>query len=197
VQSQRFSSASPCILTAYYNRRLLFMGSEHHVESLSLHPRMCSSYGSSSRALILAGWLIGEFAGTKLVDRAVRCAKIELAVFAPAKGQTCAAYLQNYFQAAALGALYNTQASHACQYCLIRNSDQFVTGESKYPSDQYRTSGIPCAYIAFNMLAATTLHNLLGVRRVSSRAVFTRKGADTAQARQGRPKGTARSLAAS
>jgi ATP-binding cassette, subfamily G (WHITE), member 2, PDR len=136
-----------------------------------------------SRILIVIVQLIGGWAGTGLVDRAVKCAQNELAVFDPPGGQTCGVYLQKFIQAGAPGALYNPEAKQACQYCPIRNANQFLAGASIYPSDQYRNFGILWGYIAFNVSAAMTLYYLFRVRRFSVGALLQRRGAAAAQPR--------------
>ncbi|KPI34416.1 Multidrug resistance protein CDR1 [Cyphellophora attinorum] len=140
-------------------------------------------------------YLIGGWAGTGLVDRVVKCAQNELAVFDPPEGQTCGVYLQKYMQAGAPGALYNPQATQACQYCPIRNANQFLAGASIYPSDQYRNFGILWGYIAFNVLAAVSLYYLFRVRGLSLRALVTRKGASAEQVQPEANKETTRSHA--
>ncbi len=63
--------------------------------------------------------------------------------------------------------MYNPNATESCEYCPIRNANQFLAGSSISPSDQYRNLGILFAYIGFNMLAAMFLYYIFRVRRVS------------------------------
>ncbi|KIV77658.1 hypothetical protein PV11_09444 [Exophiala sideris] len=111
-------------------------------------------------------YLIGGWAGTGLANRPVVCAQNELAVFDPPQGQTCGTYLAKYINGGAPGTLLNPTANVNCEYCPIRNADQFLAGSSVYPSQQYRNLGIMFGYIAFNMLAAMALYYLFRVKRV-------------------------------
>ncbi|KAK5212039.1 hypothetical protein LTR41_002281 [Exophiala xenobiotica] len=126
-------------------------------------------------------YLIGGWAGTGLKDRPVICADNELAIFDPPSGQTCGRYLQRYIDGGAPGALYNPNATESCEYCPIRNANQFLAGSSISPSDQYRNLGIMFAYIGFNMLAAIFLYYIFRVRRVSLLAGRKPEGAKKAK----------------
>ncbi|KAK6380318.1 hypothetical protein LTS17_005507 [Exophiala oligosperma] len=112
-------------------------------------------------------YLIGGWAGTGLQNRVVNCAQNELAIFDPPNGQTCGAYLKRYLEGGAPGALYNPDATRSCEYCPIRNADQFLASASISPSDQWRNFGILWAYIGFNMLAALFFYYVFRVRKVS------------------------------
>lgn len=116
-------------------------------------------------------YLIGGWAGTGLAHRAVVCAQNELAVFDPPKGQTCGTYLAKYIDGGAPGTLLNPTASAACEYCPLRNADQFLAGASIYPSQQYRNLGVMFGYIAFNVLAAMALYYVFRVRNFSLKNV--------------------------
>jgi ABC-type multidrug transport system permease subunit len=70
-------------------------------------------------------WLIGSWAGTGLENRNVVCAQNELAVFDPPSGQTCASYMRRYLDGGAPGSLLNPAATLSCEYCPIRNANQF------------------------------------------------------------------------
>ena len=112
-------------------------------------------------------YLIGGWAGTGLAGRAVQCVRNELAVFNPPSGQTCMAYLTPYFEEGAPGQLYNPSATSSCEYCPLRNADQFLAASRVYPSQRWRNLGIGWAYIVFNLFAAILLYYLFRVRRVS------------------------------
>ncbi|KAI1612321.1 ABC multidrug transporter [Exophiala viscosa] len=111
-------------------------------------------------------YLIGGWAGTGLANRPVVCAQNELAIFDPPSGQSCGTYLAKYLDGGAPGTLHNPSASVGCEYCPIRNANQFLAGSSVYTSEQYRNLGIMFGYIAFNMLAAMALYYVFRVKRV-------------------------------
>ena len=112
-------------------------------------------------------YMIGGWAGAGLHGRAVHCARNELAVFDPPSGQTCAAYLAQYFKSGAPGQLYNPSATAGCQYCPLTNGDQFLAGSNIYASQKYRNFGIGFVFIIFNIWAAVTLYYVFRVRRFS------------------------------
>ncbi|OAP57126.1 hypothetical protein AYL99_07863 [Fonsecaea erecta] len=116
-------------------------------------------------------YLIGGWAGTGLANRAVVCAKNELAVFDPPSGQTCGQYLSAYLKGGAPGSLLNPAATASCEYCPIRSANQFLAASSIEPSDKYRNLGILFAYIAFNIVAAIFLYYIFRVRGFSIKSL--------------------------
>lgn len=120
-------------------------------------------------------YLIGGWAGTGLEGRNVSCAQNELAIFDPPAGQTCSTYLERYLQAGAPGQLLNSNAQAKCEYCPIRNAEQFLARSWIYPEDKARNVGIVFAYIAFNAMAALILYYCFRVKRLSLSKVFSRK----------------------
>ena len=120
-------------------------------------------------------YLIGGWAGTGLANREVHCAPNELAIFDPPAGETCGSYLSAYFKAGAPGRLLNPSAQAACQYCPIRNGNQFLAGSGISPLDQYRNLGIGFAYIAFNIFAAIFFYYVFRVRRLSLKSILPKK----------------------
>ncbi|ETI26593.1 hypothetical protein G647_03371 [Cladophialophora carrionii CBS 160.54] len=116
-------------------------------------------------------YLIGGWAGTGLADRPVVCAENELAIFDPPAGQTCGAYLSAYLEGGAPGALLNPSAVSQCEYCPLRNANQFLAGSWIHPSENYQNMGILFAYIACNMFAAVVLYYVFRVRRFSIKSL--------------------------
>lgn len=116
-------------------------------------------------------YLIGGWAGTGLADRPIVCADNELAVFDPPSGQSCGSYLSAYVGGGAPGTLLNPSATTGCEYCPIRNANQFLDQSWIYPSDRYQNLGILFAYIAFNIAAAILLYYVFRVRRFSIRGL--------------------------
>lgn len=112
-------------------------------------------------------YLIGGFAGIGLGDRQIQCAENELGIFDPPSGQTCGQYLSAYLENGAPGVLLNPTAVESCEYCPLRNADQFLASSWIYPSDAYRNLGIIFAYIGFNIVATVGLYYAFRVRRFS------------------------------
>ena len=120
-------------------------------------------------------YLVGGFAGTGLKDRAVVCARNELAVFDPPVGQSCGGYMAKYIQGGAPGSLLNPEATNGCEYCPLRNADQFLARSWIDPADGTRNFGILFVYLLFNVCAAVGLYWLFRVKRFSLGALLGRK----------------------
>ena len=120
-------------------------------------------------------YLNAAWAATGLAGRPVQCAMDELAIFDPPQGATCAEYLQPYFQYGAIGKLNNPSANSSCQYCPLRNADQFLAQSEIYRSDVNRNIGLVFIYIKFNIVAAVLLYYVFRVRQGwSIRKMFRR-----------------------
>ena len=70
-------------------------------------------------------YLIAGLTATGLHGRPIECSREELSVFNPPAGTTCGEYLAAYLQAAP-GTLYNPDATQGCEYCQLRNADQYL-----------------------------------------------------------------------
>lgn len=112
-------------------------------------------------------YMLGGWAATGLKDRHVNCATNELAIFDPPSGATCGVYLEQYFEAGAIGRLLNPSATSQCQYCPLQNANQFLATSEIYQGDVYRNLGISWGYVVFNVLAAIGLYYMFRVRKVS------------------------------
>ena len=74
-------------------------------------------------------YLIAGITATGLHGRAIECASEELSVFNPPSGMTCGGYLSSYLQYSP-GKLYNPEATQGCQYCQLRNADQYLASSN-------------------------------------------------------------------
>lgn len=74
-------------------------------------------------------YLIAGITATGLHGRAIECASEELSVFDPPSGMTCGDYLSPYLQNSP-GTLYNAAATQDCQYCQLRNADQYLASSN-------------------------------------------------------------------
>lgn len=110
-------------------------------------------------------YLVGGLAAVGLMDRPITCAQNELAVFDAPTGQTCGEYLQRYMEAGAPGQLLNPDATTGCEYCPLRNADQFLQRSWISTSDGGRNLGILWVYIVFNAAAAVGLYWAFRVKR--------------------------------
>jgi ATP-binding cassette, subfamily G (WHITE), member 2, PDR len=119
--------------------------------------------------------LVSAIASTGVSGRSVVCAANELAVMQPPAGQTCGEYLGGY-ASVAMGSIYNPNATSDCQYCPIRNADEYLAASSITYSTRWRNYGIGFAYIAFNIFAAVLLYYLFRVRKSSGKGFAERFG---------------------
>jgi ABC-type multidrug transport system permease subunit len=71
-------------------------------------------------------YLIAGMVSTGLHGRAIRCDAAELSVFNPPSGSTCGDYMAQYLQVAP-GMLYNPTATQGCEYCQLRDADQYLS----------------------------------------------------------------------
>ncbi|RAL10497.1 ATP-binding cassette transporter [Aspergillus homomorphus CBS 101889] len=108
-------------------------------------------------------YLIAGITATGLHGRAIRCSSEEMSVFNPPSGQTCGQYLAQYLQVAP-GQLYNPSATQGCQYCQLRNADQYLASSNIYYSERWRNYGIGWAYIGFNILGTVALYYIFRVK---------------------------------
>lgn len=74
-------------------------------------------------------YLISGITATGLHGRAIECAREELSVFNPSFGMTCGEYLGSFLQYSP-GQLYNPGATQGCEYCQLRNADQYLAGSN-------------------------------------------------------------------
>ena len=84
-------------------------------------------------------YLIAGMTATGLHGRPIRCDTAELSVFNPPSDSTCGDYLAPYLQSAP-GMLYNPSATQGCEYCQLRNADQYLASSNicKYFNPEYR-----------------------------------------------------------
>lgn len=120
-------------------------------------------------------YLVGGFAGVGLEGRPVSCAQNELAVFDPPQGQICGEYLSTYLERGAPGALLNPQATAGCEYCPLRNANEFLANSWIYPSDKYRNLGVLFVYIVFNIGVAVVAYYLFRVKTLSTGGLLRRR----------------------
>lgn len=74
-------------------------------------------------------YLVAGITATGLHGRAIECARAELSVFNPPSGMTCGDYLGSFLQSSP-GQLYNPSATQNCQYCQLRNADQYLAASN-------------------------------------------------------------------
>ncbi|KAE8149283.1 ABC-2 type transporter-domain-containing protein [Aspergillus avenaceus] len=108
-------------------------------------------------------YLIAGLVATGLHGRNIECERAELSVFNPPSGSTCGDYMAQYLQTAP-GVLYNPTATQACEYCQLRNADQYLAGSNIYYGERWRNFGLGWAYIGFNIMGTVALYYLFRVK---------------------------------
>ncbi|KAG4275396.1 ATPase [Fusarium proliferatum] len=105
-------------------------------------------------------YLVSSILSTGLANTEVTCASNEYVVFDPPNGKTCGDYLQDYV-AAAGGYILNEDATSQCNFCTIKNTNDYLdTLSSKY-ENRWRDFGIGMVYIVVNIVGALALYWLV------------------------------------
>lgn len=109
-------------------------------------------------------YLVSSLLGSTLGGAPVTCAENELKKFSAPEGQTCGEYLQGYMSLSG-GNVINPEAAgdELCQFCSMKNTNDFLTGISVDYNLRWRNWGIFCAYIVFNIGGAIFLYWLARV----------------------------------
>ncbi|OCK80389.1 putative multidrug resistance ABC transporter [Lepidopterella palustris CBS 459.81] len=111
-------------------------------------------------------YLISAMLSTAVANTDVICASNEYLHFDPVSpGQTCAAYMSKYI-ANFGGYLENPDATSACSFCAIKDTNVFLASVTSYYSEAWRNFGIMWAYIVFNVFGALALYWLIRVPKV-------------------------------
>ena len=121
-------------------------------------------------------YIVSGISATGLHEREIQCSQPETNRFNPPDGETCAQYLQT-FMLEAPGQLLNPDATQDCQYCPLKNADQFLASVGISWTQRWRNFGIVWAYVAFNAFATygfyflvrTKAHHGLGLRGIFKR----------------------------
>ncbi|EHK98954.1 putative ABC transporter CDR4 [Glarea lozoyensis 74030] len=112
-------------------------------------------------------YLVSGVMSTGIANTAVVCSDIEYLTFDPPASTTCEAYLAPYISAAG-GYLTDAtkQATSACRFCSLADSNQFLAAVNIKYSERWRNYGIFWVYILFNVAAAVFLYWLARVPKV-------------------------------
>lgn len=113
-------------------------------------------------------YLVSAMLSTGIANTKVTCSSIELAVFNPPSGQTCGEYMSNYISANG-GAVYNPNATSACEFCSVTNTDTFLKSLFINYSDRWRNFGLMWVYIVTNIVGCILLYWLVRVPKKSNK----------------------------
>lgn len=102
-------------------------------------------------------YIVSAMLSTGLANAAVRCSDIELLTVQPVANATCREYMQPYIEFAG-GYLANPEASAACQFCPVADTNTYLASVSSSYANRWRDLGIIAAYIVFNVFAALGIY---------------------------------------
>ncbi|TVY18623.1 ZEB2-regulated ABC transporter 1 [Lachnellula arida] len=102
-------------------------------------------------------YLISGILSVGLANAPVSCSKIELLHFDPLPGMKCGSYLKSYVENAG-GRVINPDATSACSFCQVDNTNDFLKSLRIYYDDRWRNFGILWIYVIFNVCAAVFLY---------------------------------------
>ena len=102
-------------------------------------------------------YLISAILSVGLANAPVSCSKIELLHFDPLPGTKCGSYLESYIRTAG-GRVTNPDATSACSFCPVANTNDFLKSLRIYYDDRWRNFGIMWTYVVFNVCAAVLLY---------------------------------------
>lgn len=119
-------------------------------------------------------WLISGLMSNSVSGLKVVCSTTEINVFNPPKGQTCLDYAGAFIKHA--GAIYNPNATTACQYCRYSIGDQYLATVNMSYADRWRNLGLLCVYIIFNATMVFVAFWLTKVVRLNFFGLATKFG---------------------
>ncbi|KAI1338456.1 ABC-2 type transporter [Xylariaceae sp. FL0016] len=96
--------------------------------------------------------LIGGTVATALDNLSVVCKQNELNVFNPPSGQTCEAYMSEYFAAGGAGYIANPSDTTNCEYCAYYDGNQFFEPLGISFNERWRDLGIFIAFVGSNLI---------------------------------------------
>jgi ATP-binding cassette subfamily G (WHITE) protein 2 (SNQ2) len=88
---------------------------------------------------------------TELHDLPVRCTPGEFNTFRAPEGQTCGAYMADFFKGGAPGYLLD-EAANVCKYCAFKVGDEFYKPLGYSFDNRWRDLGIFAAFIGSNLI---------------------------------------------
>jgi ATP-binding cassette, subfamily G (WHITE), member 2, PDR len=110
-------------------------------------------------------YLVSGMMSTGLANTKVVCSSIEYLHFDPPSGETCGTYMSDYIKMAG-GYLLNENATSACSFCSVEDTNVFLAGVSSKYSERWRNFGLMWVFIGFNVLGAIFMYWLVRVPKV-------------------------------
>jgi ATP-binding cassette subfamily G (WHITE) protein 2 (PDR) len=102
-------------------------------------------------------YLVSAILSIGIANTAVKCSPLELLHFEPLPNTTCDVYLAPYIEQLG-GYLNNPNAASECEFCVIADTNTFLSSVGVDYGDRWRNFGILWAFVVFNMLMAVLLY---------------------------------------
>ncbi|KAK6884629.1 Multidrug resistance protein CDR2 [Candida tropicalis] len=114
-------------------------------------------------------YLIQGILATGLGNNSVTCADRELLTLRPPQGLTCSSFLNPYIKVA--GGYFYSLENGSCSFCMMDDTDQFLTAANSPYNRRWKHFGIFVAFIGINVICTIFLYWLF---RVPKRVKFSR-----------------------
>ncbi|KAL2833191.1 ABC-2 type transporter-domain-containing protein [Aspergillus pseudoustus] len=102
-------------------------------------------------------YLVGGVMSAAISGADVACSETEILRIQSLSGMSCGAFMGSFANETG-GVLLNPTATDVCQYCVLANTDQFLSRFDIYYGDAWRNFGVLWIYIFFNIGAAMGLY---------------------------------------
>ncbi|THU83339.1 putative ABC multidrug transporter [Dendrothele bispora CBS 962.96] len=112
-------------------------------------------------------YMVDGMLSVGVANTAATCSDIEISVIDPPSGQTCFQYLEPYIQALQTGSVSNPNATSACQFCSLTDTNSFLAQVSASYDHRWRNFGLLWGYVVFNIFGALFLYWLARVPKGS------------------------------
>ncbi|KAL3468943.1 ABC-2 type transporter-domain-containing protein [Aspergillus californicus] len=122
-------------------------------------------------------YLVSGMLGTAMSNTDIICAANEYLHFDPVRG-TCREYMDSYM-ADMGGYLQDENATAACSYCPMRETNTYLESVSAKYEDMWRNFGIMWVFIVFNVVAACLLYWWVRVPKVKKPVAKTEPAVET------------------
>jgi ABC-type multidrug transport system permease subunit len=102
-------------------------------------------------------YLVGTILSIGIANTAVKCSPLELLHFEPLPNTTCGVYMAPYIEQLG-GYLTNPTSTTECEFCVIADTNTFLSSVGVDYGERWRNFGILWGYVVFNVLMAVLLY---------------------------------------
>jgi ATP-binding cassette subfamily G (WHITE) protein 2 (PDR) len=129
-------------------------------------------------------YLVSAILSIGIANTAVKCSTLELLHFEPLPNTTCDIYLAPYIEQLG-GYLNNPNATTECEFCVIADTNTFLSSVGIDYRDRWRNFGILWGFVVFNILMAVLLYWGFRVPKKRRQLALAETELVRAQAKQG------------